>query len=271
MHSKIRNSLSAAAMASVALAVLHCGRSVSVGDEQAAAVGHVSLERPRWRIGDRWVVETRSKIVQSVRNADAQPRTVRWQFEIAGVEQAAAAECFKICVSCLVEAQLRPSITLWYDKQTLFLRKFEAQIVAGGQMRTLCESYVAASEFAPVITPLEVVPVSLPAFVPPGAKHFGSFSYVSQPASGGSKDLSLVRFAHTIRQDVGRPSRDLVRHAGESGNKVFATSRSVEIHLSEGSRQIAQLWASKAPWPVYTSQGQTEAWLVSIQHADIDR
>jgi hypothetical protein len=258
-------------MLSAAIAVMYCGSLTSVGDEQAAAAGHVTLERPRWSEGDRWVVETRTKIVQSVAKADGQPRRVRWQFEIAGVERVAAAECFKICVTCLVEAKLRPSITLWYDKQTLFLRKFEAQIVARGEMRTLCESYTAASEFAPVIPPLEVIPVSLPAFVPAGAKHFGSFTYVSHVASAGSKDLSLVRFAHTVRQDVERSSQDLIRHAAGTGNKVLATSRPVEVHLAEGNRQIAQLWERDIPWPVYTNQGQTEAWLVSIQRADTAR
>lgn len=223
------------------------------------------LERPEWKVGDTWVVETATQPVQAreVVSADKATR-VRWRFRVAGTESVAARACYRIQIECLAKGALRPETTVWYDKETLFLQQFETQMPSQGAPRLVRESYsVPKGQYAPVLTPLNVLPISLPVFLPEGAKATGDFTYVSQPTPAGAKDVSVIRFSHQVRQTATAPSSkslDLYRTASA---KAVDGGTLTEIRIQSPDGNLTQLWKKDSPWAVYCDNGRTQSWLVT--------
>jgi hypothetical protein len=239
------------------------GRAEGEGAAQAPA-----LRRPEWQVGDRWTLMTQTEAVQ--RRADAPLRRaarVRWEFHVAGIEELAGTPCYRIDIKCLAKGRFRPQTTLWCEKQTLFLRQFRTQVAVAGKLRTIQESYdPPTGRTAPVVVPLPALPVGLPVFDKPGAKTAGpdtaTYRYVSQPLPAGSKDLGdLVRFAHEVKQQVGKPTAKSLENLPRS--KSPEKGPITEVTLSAPHRTVTQLWREGAPWPVYVNNGPTQAWLVS--------
>jgi hypothetical protein len=231
--------------------------------QQTEAAGQ--LDRPQWKVGDSWTVETNTQRLQVRETTPTRkPARVRWKFEIAGVEPIAGRECYRIDIVCLAKGRLRPTTTIWCDKETLFLHQFQTQVATNGEYSSLQESYaVPKGAFAAVMAPINALPIALPAFVPSGSKSTGDFSYTSQPAPAGSKDVGLIKFAHKVQQDIGKPSSKALQDFQKAFSKNLEPQTVTEVKLSAPDQQVVQLWQKGAPWPVYMDNGHTQCWLVT--------
>jgi len=243
-----------------------CWAAQGAGPPEAAAAA-VSLDPPNWRVGDKWVVETRTEPIQGgAALLAAKPLPVRWQFRVVSQEKVAGRECFRVEVECMAQGPVRPNSTLWCDKSSLFLRQFQTQVAFNGTYRTIQESYECSKSLSsPVLTMINALPLALPAFLPKGAKADGSFTYLSQPLPAGVKDLGVVKFAHTVKQAVLPPGSKSLEKLPQEVAKTKAERPVVEVQLADGRQSIVQLWQQGAPWPVYVNMGRTQAWLVNAE------
>ncbi len=222
-----------------------------------------TLQIPKWQVGDSWVIETSTDRIQG-REGDAAgtvPR-IRWQFKVVSTEKVAGHDCYRIEIECLTKGRLRPKTTIWCDTQTVFLRQFQTQLAFQGRYRTIRESYdCPEGQFSPVLAPMNALPISLPAFVPPGSKSVGSFAYTSQPLPAGSKDPTAIRFSHQMTQAVSAPGAKSLNQLPKSYSKDLG-SELTEVKFGDKSQSIVQVWKKGTPWPVFVDHGRTKAWLV---------
>jgi hypothetical protein len=229
-----------------------------------------SLNKPHWSVGDSWTIVTLTTPLQErAAEVAGQPGKIPWRFEVKGLEKIGGVECYRIDVECQARGRLRPKTTIWCDRQTLFLRQFKTQVAAGGQYQTIYESYQPGQDgHAPVLTPLNALPIALPAFLPEGSKRASkSFAYISRPLPAGAKDLDIVSFSHRTTQEVAAPSERALKQVPESYTKNLAEQPLAEVRLKDHAAAVVQLWQKDVPWPVYVDNGSTQAWLVS-DHTD---
>jgi hypothetical protein len=236
------------------------------GEGRAAAV---SLDKPAWKVGDRWVIETLTERIQGRETGSAAPAArVRWEFEVSKIESIAGHECYRIDIQCRAAGRLQPKSSVWCDKSTLFLRQFQTQLAVDGQYRTIQESYdCGPGQVSPVLASINALPLAMPAFLPKGSKSLGSFSYKSQPLPGGAKDPSIIRFVHTVSQEVLPPGAKSLERVPSGYAKELPQKPVTEVRLGDYRQKVLQLWQKDAPWPVYTDNGRTKAWLVSSKHS----
>jgi hypothetical protein len=226
-----------------------------------------SLPRPTWRVGDTWTVETVTERLQERAGNVEKSQAVRWTFTVAAIEKVAGQDCYRIDVACLAKGRLRPRTSLWCDTRTLGLRQFRTELALAGQTHTILESYEpTAGGASPILTPLNALPIDLPAFLPSGSKGLDAFTYTSQPLPVGAKDPGVLRFLHTVKQDVGPAGAKALDLVPERFAKDLDQKPIVQVRLQDTERSVIQLWQQDKPWPVYTSNGQTKATLVSVGH-----
>jgi len=254
---------------SIALAGLAIGAAVRSAWADPAAENSPSVDRPQWQVGDNWVVETLTEQIQGNESrVGDKAAKVRWQFRVAKLEKLNGRDCYRVDVECMAQGRMQPKSRMWCDKDTLFLRQFETQVAFRGQYHTIQESYdCAKGAESPVLATVNVLPIALPAFLPKGAKALGSFTYVSQAAPAGSKDPDLLRFAHTVKQEVRIPGAKSLEQIRAGFAKDLAAEPAVEVRLDDGRQAVTQLWQKGTPWPVYAENGRTKAWLVSTGKA----
>jgi hypothetical protein len=266
-------------LALLLLGALALGVPGSQAEQPGAAPGaaaSASLETPKWKVGDSWVVETEAERVQTREpKAVVAPARVRWKFQVAKIEKLGDRDCYRIDIECLAKGRLRPASSLWVDKETFFLRQFQTQLAVDGQMRTITESYdAAAGQSAPVVTPINALPLGLPAFGQM-AKAKGldgkpqEFKYTSSAAPVGAKAVEgSVKFAHSAKQDVHAAGAKSLGNVVKSFSKAIDSKPISEVQISTPLDQVTQLWQKDVPWPVYSTNGSTQAWLVSESSAE---
>ncbi len=242
--------------------------SVPVRADDADQPAEALLDRPSWQVGDSWVIET---VTERIQPREDDPNTavakVQWSFVVSKLEQVAGHECYRIDIECLSQGRLRPKTSIWCDSKSLFLRQYQTQLAVAGGLRTVHESYdVGEGQLAPVVTPYNALPVSLPAFVAGGSKS-GEFTYVSQPLPAGSKDVGIIRIAHAMSQTVGAPGSKSLEGVPAAYSKEVEAKPLAEVRLNNGRDEVVQVWQKGAPWPVYSDNGRTQATLVSVKRA----
>ncbi len=240
------------------------GGGARAAEENAAAAGGPALDQPKWKVGDRWTIETQTSRIQGREAQSAVPAAkIRWEFHVSKLEKVAGHDCYRVDVQCKAPGRLQPASTVWCDKDTLFLRQFQTQVLVDGQYRTIQESYdAAAGQLSPVLASINALPLAMPAFLPKGSKSLGSFSYKSQPVVQ-SKDLGVVRFAHTITQEITPPGAKALDSAPPALAKELRGKPLTEVRLADYQQKVLQLWQKGSPWPVYTENGHTKAWLIT--------
>lgn len=235
------------------------------GAEAAAPKPAATLEQPVWQIGDNWIIETLTDRIQGREAKPAgKPARIRWEFRVTKLEKIGGHECFRLDVQCQAQGRIQPQSTVWCDKDTLFLRQFQTQLAFDGRYRTVQESFECPKgDYSPVLASVNALPLGMPAFVPKGAKATGAFNYTSQPLPAGAKDTSVIRFAHTVTQDILPPGSKSLEQAPRNYAKDLNTKPMTEVRLADHQQQVVQLWQKGVPWPVYAQNGRTQAWLVS--------
>jgi hypothetical protein len=249
------------------MALIYCAdfppRQAPAADTATLGPSADALEPPQWKVGDRWAVETVTQRIQGREplTAGKLPR-VRWEFQVSRIEPIDGHDCYRIDIQCQAGGRQQPKSTVWCDKQTQFLRRFQTQLAVDGQYRTIAESYdTAGGQTSPVLASFNVLPLAMPAFVAKGSKSAGTFTYKSQPVVS-SKDISVVRFAHAVSQEVVPPGSKALEEMPEGIAKELKDKQVTEVRLSDRRQKVMQLWQKGAPWPVYADNGRTKAWLV---------
>jgi hypothetical protein len=221
--------------------------------------------RPRWTVGQSWIVETATLPVQ----AAGDPRDlrrgppVRWQFTVAKREKVAGKECFRVEIRCTGSEERSPATVLWVDARALALRKFQTELLVQGEWRTVTESYdFEGADAGPVLGPSTALPVDLPLFSSE-KRRSPRFSYVARPGALG-KDEGLA-FSIDVDQHLaparGRDVRDLLR---EEVPRDIDAPRAYEVRLRSPEREVLQLWKPGQPWPAYSDNGCTVSRLIKV-------
>jgi hypothetical protein len=233
---------------------------------RAAEEPQVALARPAWKVGDTWEVET---VTDKVQGREEKPAAksppIRWRFLVRRMVKIDGHNCFEIDIDCLAPGRVRPKTKVYCDADTLMLRQWETELALAGTYHTIRESYrPGGGPTVPVLVPLNALPIDLPAFLPQGAKPAGSFTYTSQPLPAESKDPGVIRFEHTIEQQVQAPGAKALRNVPQQYAKALEQKPIVEVRLKDQDRSVVQLWQKGSPWPVYVNNGRTEARLISV-------
>jgi len=226
--------------------------------------------RPKWRVGDSWIVETTTFPLQATEdreNSEAGPK-IQWKYEVAGVELLTKQPCFRLDIKCLAEGRPQPATTLWFDAKSLALRQMQTQLPIAGGFRTVTESYTFPSgQPAPVITPLTALPLELPCFTG-GTKAVAPFEFEAFAGPSGTKTLGETGFSFEVEQRVAAaPVAEVKQLLHQSFAKDLETPV-VGVELKSGHQKIRQLWRANLPWAAYTDNGTTTARLIKFTPAD---
>ena len=229
--------------------------------------------RPRWKVGDRWEIETQTQQVQRRETIDkdaplAKPLT--WRFTVQAEEQVAERPCFRVQIDCL-DAQVQAPVTrLWVDRDSYALRQVQTQHTVAGEVRTMTESYAfPTGQPSPVVVAMLVLlPVDLPVFQQADTKGTKSFEFEAIPGPAGVKAFDDLSFSYSIEQSVSGAQEDQVKgllHAEFS--KSLTREPIANVQLNTRNRQVRQLWQANLPWPAYSDNGVTRSRLVKVEPA----
>lgn len=224
------------------------------------------LNKPTWQVGDSWTIVTQTDKLQGRETTPAgKAGRIAWRFRVAAIEKIGGRSCYRIEVECMAAGRLRPKTTIWCEQKSMFLRQFQTQVAVGGQYRLIQESYEPGADgYAPVMAPINALPIALPAFLPAGSKRAEKgFRYTSKPGRVGSKDVGLLSFSHKMTQQVGKPSAKSLGQIPANYSKSLEKKPVTEVRLEDYRGTVVQLWQKDSPWPVYVDNGRTQAWLVS--------
>lgn len=229
--------------------------------------------RPRWKVGDRWVIETESQQVQRRETIDKKTppsKPLTWRFTVQAEEQVAERPCFRVQVQC-VDPQVQAPITrLWVDRDSYALRQVQTQHTVAGEVRTMTESYAfPTGQPSPVVVAMLVLlPVDLPVFQQADTKGAKSFEFEAIQGPAGVKAFDELSFAYAIEQSVSGAQPDQVKGLfHEEFSKSFTREPLANVQLNTRHRQVRQLWQANLPWPAYSDNGVTRSRLVRVEPA----
>src|SRR5262249_690111 len=145
------------------------------------------------------------------------------------------------------------------------------QLPVQGGFRTVTEQYKSTTANnlpAPVLAPLTVLPLDMPAFLDVQGSKATEPQKFSYEASGGpaqAKDPGDVNFASEVEQQVQPATADDTRGlVAEDFSKGLEKKPVVKVQLRSGPRTVTQLWQAEQPWPLYCTNGKTEARLIKV-------
>lgn len=232
---------------------------------------------PRWKVRDQWTIETVTKRVQRRKtlSADSLVTPIQWRFAVSKFEKSLGSECFRVDVSCLAGEHGHPRSVLWFDRQTLALRRMANEVPTRNGYRLITTSYVHdAGQPAPVLDLSSSLPIGAPLFLSQHAKGIDQFHYqtVFNPER---KNLSEVPFSHTVTQSARSVGSEHVeqlfaeRFPSFQPRDRFAKSlraaATAEVIIKSGDQEMLQLCQAGQPWPIYSESGYTASRLVSSE------
>jgi hypothetical protein len=242
--------------------------------------------KPKWSVGDQWVVETQNQQMQSRvdltdtdkdKDKDKTDRPdkdiklppVQWQFTVAKEEELGKAKCLRVDVKCLVEGK-QPITTIWVDPKSMTIRQYETQLHVQGRYRTVKESYqLQDGQPTPILCPGNALPLDMPLFRKGEAKGEDTFYYEAVMGELGTKDPGDVGFLTEVKQTMKSLKPDDVKGLiADDFSKDLESKPVVEVELTTpDKRTVRQLWRQEMPWPVYVDNGATQARLIKYTPA----
>jgi hypothetical protein len=233
--------------------------------------------KPRWNVGDSWVVETRTQALQTRADLDdRKPSPVTWKFTVKKSEKIAGHDCHRVEVVCLDSKgntdKTQPGVVFWVDQKSMAMRQLKTQMPVPGGFRTITESYAFGdNQPTPVAGLLSVLPIDVPLFNSGVSRGLEKYTYEAVSGPAGKRDVNDVAFATDIEQSIAAAKADEVNRLVPDEFKEFSRDLKakpvVEVKLKTAERDIRQLWQIGQPWPVYASNGQTTARLLKVTFA----
>lgn len=266
LDSRFRIALGAIAICGTLLSAEPAGSQQAPVDTAASA----ELTRPEWKVGDSWVVETETDPIQG-RSAllAAKLPLLKWKFVVAGEDKVQGADCYRIEVACIAGGSPTKA-TMWYDKETMFLRQLQTWVYAAGDRQSIVESFAAGGKAirAPVLPAVNALPLDMPAFPQAGKKSLAgeeTFQFKSTPRAAGAKADDAVAFATQVKQKIGKPDAAGLKAIGPDRSKSLTAP--VQVDLESSGRSVKQVWQSGRPWPEFSDNGRTRARLLTVERA----
>ncbi|PHR95733.1 MAG: hypothetical protein COA78_29635 [Blastopirellula sp.] len=228
-----------------------------------------NVQKPKWSVGDQWVLETTSlqqQVSDSPNNKLRSP-AIRWRFTVASIETIQQRPCYRIEILCLAKGRQQPATTIWVDQATATLCQLETQMPVAGGFRTVTENYHGVQgQASPVLALLTALPVDLPLLVASNnTKNLGSFSYVTSTGLSSEKAIGDIRFTSEVKQTISTPKADQIKGLlDDRFAKSIEQQPVFEVNLQSHDRQVRQLWQAGRPWPIFTDNGQTQSRLIKV-------
>lgn len=220
--------------------------------------------KPRWQVGQRWIVETISTPIQNADGETPKPgKPVKWQFKVARREQVAGRDCFRVEITCQTNEDA-PKTTIWVDEKSLALRQVEAGMLVQGEVRMVKERYeFEKGSPSPVVGPLSALPLDLPLFssVRPRSGKYGYKAVALDADDKGSEDAP---FTVEVEQQITPANAAVARGLLNEDDKRDTKTSTYEVRLKSPERDVRQLWRPGMPWPSYSSNGSTTARLIKV-------
>ncbi len=228
--------------------------------------------KPRWKVGQKWVVETVSSQTQINRDLKGapKPKPVKWHFEVQGIEKVGGDDCYKVEIKCEAGKRVQPVTTIWSNAKTMMMQQFKTQVPVQGEFRPVTEQYKqSGARPAPVIAPLSVLPLEMPVFLDDAGTKEGkqTFDYEVISGPGEAKALGDVSFGIQVEQEVSAPPADYAKglNLPEDFSKGLEKAPLMKVEIKASRKgKVEQLWQPGKPWPVFSKNGATEARLVSV-------
>lgn len=264
-----------AAVGTAAVAGLVVAIALTAADAQQPVMPKEDQLKPKWEVGDSWVVETKVQPVQFRAGADdktpappaAEPVKTDYLFTVAAREKLGDGDCFRIDVTIQPAAKGNPKTKLWFDTRTLALKQLQTQIPVDGSFATITESFDSKGG-PPAPVSGAAFPIDMPVFIG-GRAGEQSFSYeTASGPSGAKRAANDVAFAVDIKQTLTPvdPNEKGVR-AAIPQNFARSTAPVVKVELKTAERSVVQYWQAGQPWPLFSKSGMTESKLVSFTPA----
>lgn len=219
--------------------------------------------RPRWQVGQRWVVETTKKIVHASHDPAA-ARPIRWQFTVTRREWVGGQECFRVEIACR-NIEGVPGMTIWVDAQTLALRQVETGLLVQGEIRRVRERYEADDVTgSPVVGLPSSLPLDLPVFAA-GSSSSGRFGYQAVMVDDDDRHTADLAFAVAVEQDVKPAGRaEVLRLIGDDSRIGRKARPAFDVRLRSHGREVRQLWQAGLPWPSFSASDGSTSRLVEV-------
>jgi hypothetical protein len=219
--------------------------------------------KPQWQVGQTWIVETTTTLLQHGDDLACVRRvqTVRWSFQVEQIEPVLDEPCFRLIAKPVGLHPQGMGVRLWATVDNLTLRRVEIDFIAAGETRTLCETFQGlATPTYPAQAPFVLLPLDLPCWETIAAKEPGVFSYEVIPGDPEKKEPGGLRFRYHIEQKTVDPAQLAKGQAGTDGKAI--TGERIGIELKTPLGQVKQVWQSGQPWPIWATNGRTQARLI---------
>lgn len=234
--------------------------------DEATAPGEAPEQqlKPRWQIGQRWVVETVSVPIQTSDTSGTRPgKPVRWEFKVVRKEKVGDHSCFRVEVTSKTVPDA-PKTVLWVDDGSLALRQVEAGMLVQGEERRVRERYdFEDGQPSPVIAPLSNLPLDLPVFSTVRPRS-GKYGYKARAVDAKEKPGDEISFSFQVEQKLAPASLAVARGALNEDEKTGGKKPTYEVRMKSPEREVMQLWRPGSPWPVYADNGNTKARLIQV-------
>jgi hypothetical protein len=232
--------------------------------ETSKAAAPEETLKPRWQVGQRWIVETTSTPVQTGDAETPVPgKPVKWQFKVAKREKVAGRDCFRVEITCQSNEDA-PKTTIWVDEKSLALRQVEAGMLVQGEVRMVKERYeFEKGSPSPVVGPLSALPLDLPLFSTVRPRS-GKYGYKTIALDAEDKVSDDVPFTVEVEQQLTPANAAVARGLLREDDKRDSKVSTYEVRLKSPEREVRQLWRPGMPWPSYSSNGSTTARLIKV-------
>ncbi len=243
-------------------APLH-GVAQEVAASQASDLGSF---KPRWQVGQAWVVEAHVPRLQLATEVDRSQALVslRWRFAVEKIDNLLDEPCY------LIEARpqdVEPEglcLRLWVSTEALLLKGWELLFPCGGVVASTGEMFRGGDFPAyPASVPFMLVPIAFPVWEEIPLKDIAEFHYEARVGLAAVKDLQESRFYIAISQCVDKPDERYVKSVLNRSVDQLGNRDLLRIELQSSLGHWQQLWMAGQPWPVWASNGIVTSRLVS--------
>jgi hypothetical protein len=227
--------------------------------------------KPRWKVGDRWVVETETRPVHATdapRGA-RKPLVARWEFKVAGVEKVGGHDCYRVDIRHEGVAE-EPFVTLWADRDSLALRQSAVRLELRGKARQVTRRYeFDGGQASPVLGPLGNLPLDLPVFTAERPRGGVKFKYTALSGADRPRGgLAGLEMPTEVEQQVEPVRTEKVKDLLGKETPRGADATVYRVQLETPRCKVLQLWQAGQPWPSYAENATTVARLVKVIPAE---
>lgn len=209
---------------------------------------------PKWRVGQRWVVEATYRDLRAPGEVWMVP--IKWVFKVRAIKDAFRQKSYVIQVYPQ-KGDMKVQAILWLAVKDLRPLKVVDIFTVGGKVKTRVRDISDVNPFhpQPLLADDSIVPYDLPVFPlirqpqTQGADGFNAYrTEAPEKKYSTIRKLGGLSFKRTFKQKNKKPDEQHADAFGAytRGGETFQ----VEIANEKSSNGITQLWQEGAPWAI---------------------